>query len=61
MQNDDAIRLRHMLDAAQEARSFAKGRSRADLDPDRQLVLTHIPRPWSFKTLYSGPTPLSVL
>ena len=36
---DDAIRLRHMLDAAQEAMSFAQGRNRADLGADRQLVL----------------------
>jgi uncharacterized protein with HEPN domain len=36
---DDAIRVRHMLDAAREAMSFATGRSRADLDRDRMLVL----------------------
>lgn len=40
MRKDDAIRLRHMLDAAQEAMTFAQGRSRADLDTDRQLVLS---------------------
>ena len=39
MQRDDAIRLRHMLDAAREAMSFATGRVRSDLDTDRQLVL----------------------
>ena len=39
MPKDDAIRLRHMLDAAHEARSFARGRSRADLDSDRMLTL----------------------
>lgn len=36
---DDAIRVRHMLDAAREAISFAAGRSRDDLDRDRMLVL----------------------
>lgn len=40
MRRDDAIRLRHMLDAAEEAMTFAQGRSRADLDADRQLVLS---------------------
>jgi len=39
MQRDDAVRLRHMLDAAKEAIGFALGRARADLDADRQLVL----------------------
>jgi len=39
MQKDDAIRLRHMLDAAREARGFAASRSRSDLDRDRQLLL----------------------
>lgn len=40
MLKDDAIRLQHMLDAALEAMEFAKGRSRADLDGDRMLVLS---------------------
>ena len=39
MRRDDDIRLRHMLDAAREAVAFARGRTRADLDKDRQLVL----------------------
>lgn len=39
MQGHDAIRLRHMLDAAREAVSFMHGRTRDDLDLDRQLVL----------------------
>ncbi len=39
MRNDDAIRLRHMLDAGQEAIEFARGHTRADLDGDRMLVL----------------------
>jgi uncharacterized protein with HEPN domain len=38
----DAVRLRHMLDAAEEALAFAQGRSRADLDSDRKLVLALI-------------------
>jgi uncharacterized protein with HEPN domain len=40
MLRDDAIRLRHMLDAAREAIGFARGRVRADLDGDRMLVLS---------------------
>lgn len=40
MFRDDEIRLRHMLDAAREAVSFARGRVRADLEADRQLVLS---------------------
>ena len=39
MSKSDLIRLRHMLDASLEAQSFADGRSRADLDGDRMLVL----------------------
>ena len=39
MRRDDAIRLPHMLDAAREAISFARGRTRGDQDTDRQLVL----------------------
>ena len=40
MYRDDEIRLRHMLDAACEAVSFAQGRTRGDLEIDRQLVLS---------------------
>ena len=40
MIRDDEIRLRHMLDAAREAISFANCRVRADLNGDRQLVLS---------------------
>ena len=36
---DDDIRLRHMLTHAREAVQMAEGRSRADLDSDRQLNL----------------------
>jgi uncharacterized protein with HEPN domain len=39
MQKDDSIRLRHMLDAAREATSFATGHNRTSLDTDRQLTL----------------------
>ena len=39
MDKSDLIRLRHMLDASLEARSFVHGRSKADLDEDRMLVL----------------------
>lgn len=40
MHKNDAIRLRHMLDAAREALSFAAGKTRSDLDRDRMLVLS---------------------
>ncbi len=40
MRKDDDVRLRHMVDAAREAMSFARGRTRADLDRDRMLVLS---------------------
>ena len=39
-QHDDATRLRHMLDHAAEAVGMARGRSREDLDKDRQLSLS---------------------
>ena len=39
MPKDDRIRLRHMLDFVREAVSFARGRSRSDLDHDRMLAL----------------------
>ncbi|SPD72233.1 conserved hypothetical protein [uncultured Desulfobacterium sp.] len=38
MQKDDATRLRHMLDAAREAESFIRNKTRKDLDTDRKLV-----------------------
>ena len=40
MRRDDDIRVRHMLDAAREAVSFAQGRMRDDRGTDRQLVLS---------------------
>ena len=39
MREDDEIRLLHMLDAAREAVAFSRGRTRGDLNNDRQLVL----------------------
>jgi uncharacterized protein with HEPN domain len=39
MRKDDTVRLRHMRDAAEEAIAFAQGRTRADLDTERMLVL----------------------
>lgn len=42
MQNDDLVRFHHMLDAASEAVSFAKGRSREDLETDRMFTLSII-------------------
>ncbi len=40
MRGDDLIRMRHMLDAAKEALSFAKNKTRGDLDSERMLVLS---------------------
>lgn len=40
MRKDDVIRLHHMLDAASEAASFARNKTRRSLDTDRQLVLS---------------------
>jgi uncharacterized protein with HEPN domain len=40
MPKDDRIRLQHMLDAAKEALSFAKNKSRNDLYADRMLALS---------------------
>ena len=39
MYPNDEIRLRHMRDSAAEALSFVEGKTRRDLDTDRQLVL----------------------
>lgn len=40
MPTEDLIRLRHMLDAAEEALSFAHKQTRTDLDGNRMLVLS---------------------
>ena len=40
MRKDDVVRLRHMLDAATEATSFAANKTRSSLDTDRKLVLS---------------------
>lgn len=40
MSKDDLIRMRHMLDAAREAISFAKNKTRNDLDANRMLTLS---------------------
>ena len=42
MRKDDHIRMRHMLDAAREAMSFASQKTRNDLDGDRMLTLSII-------------------
>lgn len=39
MRRDDKVRLRHMLDAANEAVAFAQDKNRSDLDDNRMLVL----------------------
>ena len=38
MRKNDLPRLRHILDAAEEALSFTASRSRQDLDKDRQVA-----------------------
>ena len=38
MTPDDAIRIRHMIEAAQTAQRFVEGRRRADLDTDKMLL-----------------------
>jgi uncharacterized protein with HEPN domain len=38
--HEDGIRLRHMADHAMEAVEMARGRTRGDLDTDRQLNLS---------------------
>jgi uncharacterized protein with HEPN domain len=40
MFKNDSVRIRHILDAAREAISFADNRSRTDLDTDRKLNLS---------------------
>ncbi|MCP9452678.1 MAG: DUF86 domain-containing protein [Nitrospira sp.] len=42
MRKDDMVRLRHMLDAAEEAIRFSQHSERKDLDQDRKLVLALI-------------------
>ncbi|MGH7077148.1 MAG: HepT-like ribonuclease domain-containing protein [Acetobacteraceae bacterium] len=38
MTPDDAIRIRHMIEAAETAQRFIAGRKRADLDSDAMLL-----------------------
>jgi hypothetical protein len=52
----DLIRLRHMLDAAQEAITFASGKTRKDLDIDRSLYLFQ-PLPISIDWIECKKTP----
>ncbi|MFO8009432.1 MAG: hypothetical protein R6U89_01330 [Dehalococcoidia bacterium] len=40
MKRNDLIRIRHILDATNEALSFTQNRSRADLAGDRMLTLS---------------------
>ncbi len=35
---EDIVRLRHMLDASQDAISFTRGKTRKSLDTDKMLV-----------------------
>ena len=40
MRKDDLIRLRHRLEAAREAVSFARNKTKEDFDNDRMLILS---------------------
>lgn len=40
MQRDDDVYVRHVLDAARKAMSFAHGRTREDLDKDEMLAIS---------------------
>lgn len=40
MSKHDLVRIRHILDAAREALSFASGKTRLDLNTNRMLVLS---------------------
>lgn len=42
MRPDDAIRIRHMIEAAESCRQFIVGRQRADLDTDQMLLFAVI-------------------
>ena len=39
MQPEDRVRIGHMIESAQDAARFVDGRSRADLESDRMLLL----------------------
>lgn len=39
---EDVVRLRHMLDYAQKAVNFTRGKSRTDLDSDEMLAMATI-------------------
>lgn len=38
MHAEDAVRIRHMIDAAESAPRFIKGRKRSDLEQDEMLA-----------------------
>jgi hypothetical protein len=54
MRPEDRVRLLHMRDAAREAIGFAAGRTRDDLDTDRQLRVS------SSRSRYPQGTPPSL-
>ena len=43
MNKNDAVRLRHMIDAGREALSFSAGKTRKDLDIVWQTVTNELP------------------
>lgn len=40
LSKNDAVRLRHMIEAAQKSIQFTRNKSRADLDREEQLMLS---------------------
>ena len=42
MERDDAIRIRHMIEAAETTQRFIAGRQRGDLDSDQMLLFALI-------------------
>lgn len=42
MRDEDRVRLRHMIDAAESVQKFLHGRKRADLDNDEMLLFAVI-------------------
>ncbi|HRF06976.1 hypothetical protein [Accumulibacter sp.] len=53
MSPDDLWRIRHMIDAAEQALAFVQRRERADLDSDPMLLLALTQR-WGFSKLLCG-------
>ncbi|MFA6223673.1 MAG: HepT-like ribonuclease domain-containing protein [Desulfomonilaceae bacterium] len=39
MKSHDLVRMKHMIEAADEAMSFAQGKNRGDLNKDRMITM----------------------